>query len=366
MLGKQRHFFPGGNTSKGFYSFYRYILSQDEARRIICIKGGPGTGKSSLMKKVAKIFLEKGYEVEHHHCSSDNNSLDGVVIKGLNIALLDGTSPHVVDPMNPGAVDEILNMGQCWNEEGFKEFKPFIMDTNKKVGKIFRRAYRFFGAAKDIYEDWYTFNNEALNFNKLSLLKEELKNEILPSTVNKLGFDRHLFATAFTPNGIVTYIENLIEGFERVYVLKGGPGTGKTSILQYIYEEAVRRGFYVEVFHTPLTPDRIEHVLIPNLGVAIVTSNVINNIDFSGKTYDMNTLLNQNTLEKNKTETQDVKETFYMLLNKGLACIKGAKSLHDALETGYIPNMNFDRVNQVSDEIIQRLLKYEEEYLKGK
>jgi hypothetical protein len=50
MTSLERHDFPGGNTSKGFYSLYRYILSQDEARRIICIKGGPGTGKSSLMK----------------------------------------------------------------------------------------------------------------------------------------------------------------------------------------------------------------------------------------------------------------------------------------------------------------------------
>lgn len=94
MNGKIVDVFPGGNTSKGFYSFYRYILGQEEARRIICIKGGPGTGKSSLMKKIAQTFNEKGYDIERHHCSSDNNSLDGVVVKGLNIAILDGTAPH--------------------------------------------------------------------------------------------------------------------------------------------------------------------------------------------------------------------------------------------------------------------------------
>ena len=70
MLKRQKHYFLGGNTSKGFYSLYRSILSQDEARRIICIKGGPGTGKSSLMKKVGNLFFEKGYNVEYHHCSS--------------------------------------------------------------------------------------------------------------------------------------------------------------------------------------------------------------------------------------------------------------------------------------------------------
>ena len=46
---KERDLFPGGNSSKGFYSFYRYVLTQDDAKRILCIKGGPGTGKSQLM-----------------------------------------------------------------------------------------------------------------------------------------------------------------------------------------------------------------------------------------------------------------------------------------------------------------------------
>jgi MoxR-like ATPase len=96
MKGKIRHFFPGGNTSHGFHSFYDYIISQDTARRKICIKGGPGTGKSTLMKNIGTFFNDKGYDIEYHHCSSDNNSLDGIVINALNVAILDGTAPHVV------------------------------------------------------------------------------------------------------------------------------------------------------------------------------------------------------------------------------------------------------------------------------
>ena len=50
-------------------------------------------------------------------CSSDNNSLDGIVIPKLKIAILDGTA-HVVDPVFPGVVDEIINLGQFWDEKG--------------------------------------------------------------------------------------------------------------------------------------------------------------------------------------------------------------------------------------------------------
>lgn len=93
---KTKHMFPGGNTSLGFYSYYKYILPQEEASKIFIIKGGPGVGKSTFMKKVAKEMEKMGYDLEYMHCSSDPNSLDGLVIPAIKVALMDGTSPHVV------------------------------------------------------------------------------------------------------------------------------------------------------------------------------------------------------------------------------------------------------------------------------
>lgn len=367
MNGMIRDMFPGGNTSKGFYSFYRYILSQEEARRIICIKGGPGTGKSSLMKKIGTIFNEKGYDLEYHHCSSDNNSLDGVVIKGLNVALLDGTSPHVVDPQNPGAVDEILNMGTCWNEPEFQKYRKQIIDINNKIGHNFKRAYKYFGAAKLIHDDWSTFNSKSQNTSKINILKDDLKNKIFHTEISNIcnvGFDRHLFATAFTPNGIITYIDTIYNGYENVYVLNGGPGTGKTNILDFLSKEALRRGYYVEIFHDPLIPERIEHVLIPDLNTALITSNEINNEKFNGHQIYIENYLNTNTLSMNKSEITDSISNFYTLLNKGLEIISHTKLLHDEMEQYYISNMNFELVNNVSQEVIDKIINYEKQYLK--
>ena len=58
MKGNIKDVFPGGNTYKGFHSFYDYMLPNDEANRIFCIKGGPGVGKSSFMKSVVVKFLD--------------------------------------------------------------------------------------------------------------------------------------------------------------------------------------------------------------------------------------------------------------------------------------------------------------------
>ena len=102
--GKIRHMFPGGNTPQGFFSYYDQVIAAD-AVRIFLLKGGPGTGKSTFMKRISQAMTERGFAVEHHHCSSDPDSLDGLVIPALDIALIDGTAPHIVDPKHPGCVD---------------------------------------------------------------------------------------------------------------------------------------------------------------------------------------------------------------------------------------------------------------------
>ena len=57
MQGKTRHMFAGSNTCNGSFNFFNYIIPKN-VKKIFCMKGGPGVGKSSLMKKVAREFIE--------------------------------------------------------------------------------------------------------------------------------------------------------------------------------------------------------------------------------------------------------------------------------------------------------------------
>ena len=90
--GSIKRIFPGGNTAQGFYSFYESVLQGMD--RIFIIKGGPGTGKSSLMRRIGLAMADRGYNVEFLCCSSDNDSLDGIIISELKLAMVDGTAPH--------------------------------------------------------------------------------------------------------------------------------------------------------------------------------------------------------------------------------------------------------------------------------
>ncbi len=109
--------FMGCNSQNGFYSLFGQFTRPEEDWRCILIKGGPGTGKSTLMKRVIKLALQRGQPVEEIHCSSDAASLDGVILPRQRTVLLDATPPHALEPQFPGAVEQPFSLCGCWDEE---------------------------------------------------------------------------------------------------------------------------------------------------------------------------------------------------------------------------------------------------------
>ena len=91
---KRVEYFLGANSSAGFFSLYDQLIDPETAARIYILKGGPGCGKSTLMGMVAKELERVGEQVEYILCSGDPDSLDGVVVPGLGVAIVDGTAPH--------------------------------------------------------------------------------------------------------------------------------------------------------------------------------------------------------------------------------------------------------------------------------
>lgn len=356
---KERHLFPGANTSRGFYSCFDYIINKETANRVFCIKGGPGTGKSHLMKEIGKYFQNKGYTIEYHHCSSDDASLDAVVIKDLKIALMDGTAPHIVDPVYPIAIDEVLNMGDAMNQDIISKNKQEIIELSKIISSKFKRAYSFFAAAKSIHEDWCKLNAEAMDSYKIDTITESLKEEIFINQKTGYGDERHIFGTSFTPNGIITFVKDLSSEFNNKFVLKGGPGFGKSHILKAIGKTAQKKGYFVEYLHDPFIPNRIEHVFIPELSTCILTENEISQTAFSGKVYNIEDFCKANVLAKNKSDIEYDSKVFYDLIKKGLSYLTEAHALHDDLEKFYIDAIDFDVCNTIYDNVISKIEKYE-------
>lgn len=104
--GRELHRFFGAATASGSKDYIPQVTGGINTR--IFIKGRPGTGKSTLLKRVAAAAIRRGCQTEIYHCALDAGSLDLVAVRELDFCLLDSTAPHEYFPSREG--DELLDM----------------------------------------------------------------------------------------------------------------------------------------------------------------------------------------------------------------------------------------------------------------
>ena len=138
----------------------------------------------------------------------------------------------------------------------------------------------------------------------------------------------------------------------------GGPGYGKTEILKYIGSCGQKKGYYIEYMHDPFIPERIEHLLIPELNTCILTNNEISKCNFSQIDYNLSDYSKYAITGDKLSEIEYNSKLFYNLIAKSVKLIDKAHTLHDELETYYISAMDFSIVDNIYDSVIKKLEKY--------
>lgn len=91
-------YFLGESTPNGFSTPFAQQISAEGYFTCI-LKGGPGTGKSGLMRKIAEEF-QKQEDIDVYYCASDPDSLDAVVLHQSKFIIVDGTSPQESVPVS--------------------------------------------------------------------------------------------------------------------------------------------------------------------------------------------------------------------------------------------------------------------------
>lgn len=142
-------FFAAYNGGGGFCSAFGGVFDPGKFDAVYIIKGGPGTGKSTFMKKLGEEAERRGYDPRYYFCSSDVSSLDGVVIDELGVCVLDGTAPHVTEAKYPGACENILNFGEAFDAAALRAKRSDVERLSAKSGEMYSRAYACLRAARE-------------------------------------------------------------------------------------------------------------------------------------------------------------------------------------------------------------------------
>lgn len=349
-MSKKRQFdggmlFCGANSGDGFVNFFDEILKDVE--RVYIMKGGPGTGKSSFLRQAAEYAREGGRSVEYYACSSDPDSLDGIVVDG-NIAIIDGTAPHTYEPRLAGARDEIIDLGRFWDSYTLNSYRDEIERLTSKKSEHYKLAYRYLDAAKKVRD---------IN---LSLVLPYVKTEKAERAVARIftdiktggGSDRTVgMVDSFGMKGRVR-LDTYEFYAEKTYVIEDIYGTG-TLFLRLMLVRAAQTDTPVVVSFDPLDCESPSALFFPNDKKAFVILD-------KGSTIDADVRINMRRFvdagaSAVKKEYKLNKKHFDAFISSALESLASAGEYHFALERIYSSCMDFFAKEEYCTALIKKI-----------
>lgn len=352
----QLRYFLGANSPAGFHSLYDELSDPVRIEHLYILKGGPGCGKSSLMKRVAKHAESLGLDSQIILCSGDPDSVDGVYLPQKSVAVVDGTAPHVVEARCPGALETYVDLSRFYDRAALRPMQSDLLAVTAEYKGHYRKAYRSLAAAGALNRSLLEESGGAdlrhrLEKRAAGIIARELKGDSGGS-----GRCDRRFLSALTHRGAVRLWDTAAAQADRVYELADSFG-GAHHLLTPLLTAARSAGHDCIVCPDPMAPERLAHLILPGLSLAFVTSS--SDAPWPHRAYRrlrLDAMLPAKEQQERRTQLRFTRKVADALTADAVSGLSAAKEAHDRLEQIYNPHVDFDGVYSTADRLAAEIL----------
>lgn len=342
----------GANSARGFHSLYEGFPPEGAFLRVI--KGGPGTGKSSFMRRIAAAAEAAGLGVEYIICSGDPDSLDAVYIPELKTAYADGTSPHVLEPAVFGADGDYLELGRYCSRAAARAASGELRRLSAEYKAQYARAYSLLAAAAEVSpaaSGCYAPEEAraAVRSRAANLAARELGGlRAAPGAVHRR------FLGGLTCRGRILLGDTLASLCERLYLLDNRLGLG-FEFAGELARQAVRRRCEAVICPFWLRPELTEAVIFPELRLGFAVIDPLAEYPERHRCLHLDRMAGAEALRDVRAALREDEKLSERLIFRAGQHLAAAKALHDGLEAVLRPALDTGALSRAAAEEISRL-----------
>lgn len=296
-------YFLGANSKAGFSSLYEGFPPDGAYLHIL--KGGPGTGKSSMLKAIAKAAKARGLAVEQVLCSGDPDSLDGVYVPALGQAWADGTAPHVLEPTLLGVTGDYIDLSMYLLLPFSEAEKQELLAFQAQSKESYRRAYEALSCCAKAGGSIASAENDQAIQRLLTTLPEKGERQI----------SRRCYISAISCKGVLCMDQQLSDHV----MLQSSP-----EAIALAAEQVHQKGYAAFLCPSPLDPNIPEALILPEEKLYLKAA--------------------FNPAEKASEA-----------LREALSHLTHAKQIHNRMELIYRPHMDFRALSEYTEAMLQHL-----------
>ena len=351
---KIKKFYAASNSHNGFYSLFDSIFSSEKLKRIYIIKGGPGCGKSTAMKAISDHAAKNDFEVVEYFCSSSPSSLDGVIIPQLSSAVLDGTSPHTVDPKFPAVCENIVDFGVSWNIDKAKTYNNEIKKLNNEKANAYRRAYAYLSSCMSAKKVKINCLESYLLEDKMISAIERICSKLkIKKSAGKLN---KVFTDCISGKGNI-HLDTFEKNAETRYFIKDFAETSHV-FFKYLADILSDIGADITVALNPLFPDHYCGIWLPDDSISFTIyddcfAESLDKKQIPYKIINLSRFCNYDIFKKNKTIFKYADKSENFLMNGAIKQLALASDYHDKIENAYHNFTDYKKIAEITNELIK-------------
>lgn len=314
-----------GNTADGFVNLFGDFIKDS---RTTYLKGGSGVGKSTFIREFGRRAEDLGYEIVKVPCSSDINSLDAIKVLGLNLVMLDSTSPHVFEPELYGITGDIFDIGKHLNPEVLAPKTGILKELLEVKRQAYKCMYNELKCVKTQYDNidnlYYAYFDED-KFNDLA--KEVFNSLDLTCADSKLK----AFMDYVAGDGYHN-IANEYVGDRKVVNICGRCSLAKYSVLEYIASRLDKKKVRYESYYTALNPNKLFAIGLKNVFLVCADK---------GEGFDTDVCFNMNKIHNDIPLILEHRHCINYNLKRAGDYYLRSRVAHTEIEKIYLPAMDF-------------------------